>query len=607
MRIERRTIRSSFLILAFAAVGVFVLLAQAQQGAPPANIRAYASSHRKTFGSHFQTSDRCVACHNGVSTPTGEDISIGVHWRTSMMANSGRDPYWIAGVRRETTDHPPAASAIQDECTICHMPMMRYESKLIGREGEAFAHFPPGQNRPADRLAQDGVSCSVCHQINDEGLGTRASFVGGFKIDTTKAPGERHEYGPFEIDKGHATIMRSSSTFQPTEATQVIRSAELCATCHTLLTQALDARGQVIGELPEQVPYQEWLHSNYKDAASCQDCHMPKVGEDVPITSVLGEARSGFSQHTFVGGNFFMQRLLNRRRNDLGVSAPPEDLDSAAVRTIAHLQSAAAQMAVKRLEIHNGRLEAEISIENLAGHKLPTGYPSRRAWLHVTVRDRVGKVLFESGALHPDGSIEGNDNDIDPSRFEIHYTEITRPDQVEIYEAILADPAGRVTTGLLTGLRFIKDNRLLPHGFDKRTADKDVAVHGEAETDPNFVGGGNTIRYSVAVGGSEAPFQVEAELWYQPIGYRWAMNLASYDATEPKRFVRYYEATASGSAVMLVRATAVTNHQITAAAEGATSTALTAVRRAAHKRNETLYSARSDSAGFTPAARRAGK
>jgi len=484
-----------------------------------------------------------------------------------MVANSGRDPYWIAGVRRETIDHPTAASAIQDECTICHMPMMRYESKLAGREGEAFVHFPPGHHTPADRLAEDGVSCSVCHQITAEGLGTRASFVGGFKIDTTKAPSERHEYGPYSVDKGRTTIMRSSSTFEPTEVKQVIRSSELCATCHTLLTKALDAQGQAIGELPEQVPYQEWLHSKYKDEKSCQDCHMPKVPEDVPIASVLPETHPDFSRHTFVGGNFFMQRLLNLHRNDLGILAPPEDLDSAALRTIAHLQSQAARISIKRLEVHEGRLGAEILVENLAGHKLPTAYPARRAWLHVTVRDALGKVLFESGALHPDGSIEGNDNDIDPSRFKPHYTEITKPDQVQIYEAIMADPANRPTTGLLTALRFVKDNRLLPHGFDKQTAGDDVAVHGEAETDPTFVGGGHTIRYSVAVGG-EAPLQVEAELWYQPIGYRWAMNLKPYDAAEPNRFVGYYEAMASGTAVMLARTTAATGHQTIAATAG---------------------------------------
>ena len=571
MGIDERTVRSAVFLVTFMGVGISALHAQSRQSASGEVTHGQEVSSLKGFGSHFHTSDRCVACHNGISTSKGEDISIGVQWRASMMANAGRDPYWIAGVRRETIDHPSAAAAIQDECTICHMPMMRYESKLVGREGEAFAHFPPGRNTLADRLAEDGVSCSVCHQITGEGLGTRESFVGGFKIDTSKGPGERHEYGPFEPDKGHITIMRSSSSFQPAEGKQVIRSSELCATCHTLLTKALDAQGQVIGELPEQVPYQEWLHSTYKDTLSCQDCHMPKVQEEVPITSVFGEPRAGFSRHIFVGGNFFMQRLLNRYRNDLGVPAPPEDLESAALRTIAHLQSEAAKLAIRRLEIHAGRLEAEISIENQGGHKLPTAYPSRRVWLHVTVRDRHGKALFESGALRPDGSIEGNDNDADATRFEPHYTEITRPDQVEIYEAILSDAAGNVTTGLLTGLRFIKDNRLLPHGFDKQTADKDVAVHGGAESDADFTGGGDTIKYSVALGNTEGPFEVEAELWYQPIAYRWAMNLRSYDALEPKRFVDYYQAMSSGSAVKLVRITAGVSSQATASVHHAGS------------------------------------
>ena len=47
---------------------------------------------------------------------------------------------------------------------------------------------------------------------------------------------------------------------------------------------------------------------------------------------------------------------------------------------------------------------------------------------------------------------------------------------------------------------------------------------------------------------------MNAELWYQPIAYRWAMNLKRYDAMEPKRFVGYYEEMAAGSGVMLAHA-----------------------------------------------------
>ena len=74
-------------------------------------------------GDIFLTSDRCLACHKGVQTSSGEDVSIGYAWRPTMMANSGRDPYWQAAVRREITDHPEASEEIQNECSRCHMPM----------------------------------------------------------------------------------------------------------------------------------------------------------------------------------------------------------------------------------------------------------------------------------------------------------------------------------------------------------------------------------------------------------------------------------------------------------------------------------------------------
>jgi hypothetical protein len=524
-------------------------------GVPQTGSQQAAKAGHAGFGSHFQTSDRCIACHNGLTTPNGEDYSIGYDWRPSMMANAGRDPYWQAGVRRESIEHPSAAKAIEDECSICHMPMARYESKLAGQEGEVFAHLPFNPKKLADRLAADGVSCSVCHQITSENLGKRESFVGGFRIDAAQPPGERRVYGPFEIDQGHTRIMRSSSRFQPTQGAQ-IRSAELCATCHTLYTKALGPAGQVIGELPEQMPYQEWLHSGYKDARTCQSCHMPVIVQDVPITAVLGEPRPGVVRHTFLGGNFFMQRLLNRFRNDLGVAALPQELEAAATRTVTHLQSEAAHIAINRIDLRGGRLLAEISVENQGGHKLPTAYPSRRVWLHVTVRDRNGRSVFESGALTPQGAIFGNDNDADASRFEPHYTEITSPDQVQIYEAIMVGPDGVPTTGLLTAVRYVKDNRLLPRGFDKKTADKDIAVQGGAADDEDFTAGGDTVRYSIAVGDAPGPFQIEAELWYQSISYRWAVNLKRIDAFETQRFVGYYESMASRSGVMLVRATA---------------------------------------------------
>jgi hypothetical protein len=496
----------------------------------------------------FQASDRCMACHNGLATPSGEDISIGFAWRPSLMANSSRDPYWQAGVRRETIDHPAARDLIEDECSICHMPMARYLAKQAGRRGTIFAHLPFNIAREDDRLAADGVSCALCHQISAMKLGTRESFVGGFVINS-----DRQAYGPFAIDKGLARVMESSAGFRPTEAKHIAQS-ELCATCHTLYTTALGPDGKILGELPEQVPYLEWLHSDYRGTRSCQDCHMPAVPQAVPIASVLGAPREGFSRHTFRGGNFFIERLLNRFRGELGTPAPSQELENAALRTVAHLHSEAARISIESAGWRAGRLEAVVSVENLGGHKLPTAYPSRRVWVHLTLRGRGGQTVFESGALNPDGSIEGNDNDLDPLRYEPHYPVIDAPGQVQIYESIMADSAGAVTTGLLRALRYLKDNRLLPRGFDKRAAGRDIAVVGEAAADDDFAAGRDRLRYSVPVPEAGGPFGLEAELWYQPIAYRWASNLRPYDAAEPRRFVRFYDVMAPASALLLARA-----------------------------------------------------
>ena len=524
---------------------------------PVALVLQGADAHKKV-GPLFQTSDRCFACHNGLSTSAGEDVSIGFSWRPTMMANAARDPYWQSGVRREIIDHPTASKEIQDECSKCHMPMARYEANANGREGEIFAHlgfdgFDPGAKRE-DRLAQDGVSCSLCHQIAKDKLGTRESLVGGFVVDTVRKLGEREEYGPYKIENGQNRIMRSSTGgYKPTQSDH-IKQSELCATCHTLITKALAPDGKVIGELPEQMPYQEWLNSEYKDKQSCQSCHMPAIQEPVAITKVLGVTREDASRHVFLGGNFFILRMLNRYRADLNVAALPEEFEAAASRTIEHLQTKTAQIGIDNVTAGAGRVQADITIQNLSGHKFPTAYPSRRAWLHVTVKDRNGRAVFESGALDPSGLIRGNDNDADAAKYEPHYTEISAPYQVQIYEDIMVDQGGKVTTGLLTAVRFIKDNRLLPRGFNKQGADAEIAVLGAAAQDQDFVAGGDKIRYSMNVANAQGPFQIEAELMFQPIGYRWANNLKPYDAPEPKRFVGYYESMASGSAVRIAQA-----------------------------------------------------
>lgn len=512
------------------------------------------AADQKARQAEFHTSDRCLACHNGLTTPGGKDVSIGFDWRSSIMANSARDPYWQASVRREDIDHPESKAEIEDGCADCHMPMARYEAKERGKLGQVFAHLPFDQDEEKNASAKDGVTCSICHQITNRNFGRTESFNGGFQIETPQSQDNHAEFGPFVIQNAQASIMQSSTGgFRPTVAEHILDSA-MCATCHTLYTKSLAPGGRVLGTFPEQVPYQEWLHSDYPNRNTCQSCHMPEVQGPAPIAAVMGELRPGVRQHTFLGGNSFVLRLLNQYRNDLSVAAMPVELTAEAERTVNFLQTRAARIMIRNITVTSGKLGVDVLVENLTGHKLPTAFPSRRAWLHVVVRDHDGQPVFESGVLNADGSIKGNVNDVDASRFMPHYREITSDDQVEIYEPILKDDDGRVTTGLAAAVGYLKDNRLLPAGFDKQSANKDIAVVGDAADDPNFTDAGDSVHYLITLANARGPFRIEAELWYQPIGFRWAHNLAAYDAPETKRMVGYYDSMPSATAVVLAHA-----------------------------------------------------
>ena len=544
--------KQSLLLTAAVALWVFVVMLALPGAQAPASTTAPANHAAMPLFAH---STDCVACHNQIVTADGTDVSIGTSWRSTMMANAARDPYWLAGVRRETIDHPKHAAAIQEECAACHMPMAERMSEAAGHQIDVFAQLPFSDLNLSDerRLASDGVSCTVCHQIAKDKLGTPESFNGEFVVAGPNAAGVRQVQGPYAIDAGRRRIMQSVTGYEQVEAPH-IKQSELCATCHTLITEAFGPDGTVIGRLPEQMNYQEWQHSAFNaEKASCQSCHMPRSTGPVRIASVLGDYRDGLSQHAFVGGNAFMLRLFSRYRAELGVEALPSELAATAAATVRQLQQDTATLTVGRPELSGGSLAFDVDVKNLTGHKFPTGYPARRTWLHVAVRDGSGRAVFESGAIGADGAIAGNDSDADATRFEPHYEEISRPDQVQIYEPILGDPAGKPTTGLLTATQYLKDNRLLPRGFDKATAQADIAVHGGARSDADFTGAGDRVRYRVPMAGATGPFTVDVELRYQSIGYRWATNLEKYDAAEPKRFVGYYRANAQSSSELVAR------------------------------------------------------
>jgi len=500
----------------------------------------------------FVTSDKCIACHSNMVDAHGKTHSIGHTWRASMMSQSAKDPYWQAGIRREITDRPQQQKDIEDICSVCHMPMFRTTAKANGNSGEIIRYIEGGFDPNEQGIAEDGVSCTVCHQIAADNLGKHASFDGGYVI-TTALPEQEKILGPYDIKTGLQKVMHSASSMNP-EKSNHLQQSELCATCHTLFTPAVDSDGNSIGEFAEQAPFLEWKHSAFYQSTSCQDCHMPEVGDKAQISSVLGEMRDNVSLHKFRGGNAFMLKIFDKYRDELNVTTPSKDLEASIQTTLDNLQNNSATVEITSIELHSSEATIKICVKNKTGHKLPTAYPSRRAWLHTTVQDQNGKPLFESGALNSDGSISGNDNDMDPKKFEPHYMEITSEDQVQIYEPIIFDYKKDVTTSLLSGATYAKDNRLLPKGFDKETAEHAVSINGVAEDDDDFRAEGDMVIYKVKLPSRIDSVQVSVKLMYQSIGYRWAQNLKSYNNHEADRFLGYYKDNAKISAVMLAEA-----------------------------------------------------
>ncbi len=258
-----------------------------------------------------------------------------------------------------------------------------------------------------------------------------------------------------------------------------------------------------------------------------------------------------------------MLDILNSHLEDLGITATSAQLEATYERTVTQLTSRAAQLTVVDSKLADGQLEFTLKVIDQAGHKLP--FPARRAWLHV-VKDASGQVVFESGKPNADGTITGNNADAVSGTYEPHYDVITSDDQVQIYESVMADVNGDVTYILLRAGQYLKDNRILPAGFDKNSAPEEAGVYGAALTDNNFVGGSDQVTYDLALGGG-GPYTIAAELLYQPVAYQYAQNLIG-DEPEVDEFQSYY-ASADLTPVAL------TQTSVTASTTAPTTTAAT--------------------------------
>lgn len=506
----------------------------------------------------FTTSEACALCHSNHFAATAmrnvanEEIAPYNLWRGSMMSNASRDPFWWAQVASEVAlNDPEEQEKIEGECIRCHAPALsetaRSEANREGRMQDL-----KGNTHPSI-VGLDGVACTTCHQILPDNLGTHESFSGGYVIGQ-----ERKIFGPHENPAPGPMINHVNYT--PTHATHVTES-KLCATCHTLLHEPKEDQGE--WGFPEQTPYLEWRNSIYSneedpnnpDAKTCQGCHQPTYDEDGYIRTRIARSPPGgdfrinprepFGQHTFVGANVVMPQMIKAERDTLNPVGTDEALDMVSEIAIGRLESSAS-LTIEDLEQSAETLSFTVNVESFVGHKLPTGFPSRRVWLVVKATGANDEVLFYSGRYNLQGRIVDAEGKAIESEWaygpiEPHYQQITNERQVQVYEAVMGDQANRFTHAITQAKGWLKDNRLLPKGYQNDHPEAGYTKPIGLNDDPDFNAGSDRVQYLITLAEGKQVERLQIKLVYQTLGARFMRSLFQVDVPEVAAFRTMYE------------------------------------------------------------------
>lgn len=231
--------------------------------------------------------------------------------------------------------------------------------------------------------------------------------------------------------------------------------------------------------------------------------------------------------------------MFDQFRTDLGLYKFNPDLPNpyykelfgqrtAVANAIAQAQSETAQVSILSVSNVAGILKADVKVQNLTGHDFPSGVSFRRAFVNFQVLDAHGKVLWASGNTNSEGVIVDTSGKplmtefFSPAQqtYQPHFwsgNPITNDHQVQIYEELVADPQGLLTTSFLSLDHKVKDNRLQPEGMSPTGPNFDLTAPVGVGGDPNYTdeSGTSVVRYEIPIPDRAAT--VRATLYYQSI------------------------------------------------------------------------------------------
>ena len=287
-------------------------------------------------------------------------------WEGSMHAYSTRDPVFMAMMRKSTAD---TQGKIDQFCVNCHAPNASKEGLTPVVQGEDGVFFMDVDQN--DFRFSRGVQCTTCHRIKSVEATQNAEFtLSPFALQGPTGSPEANQYHPME-----------KSTFIG-DNNQV---SFMCGSCHDVQNPK-DAR--------LEATFSEWYANSFNNPSdpsqhrSCVDCHMPtyegknSLGQDATL-----------HRHTFVGVD---QALVE--------DFPGKEEQAALVEAL--LQDCA-ELKIQRTENVGSDAAFRVSVKNINnGHNLPSGSTAdRQVWVHLTITDSDGTLIYESGMLDANGDL----------------------------------------------------------------------------------------------------------------------------------------------------------------------------------------------------------
>jgi hypothetical protein len=369
------------------------------------------------------------------------------------------------------------------------------------------------------------VSCEVCHHLVDplspEAKDLVKSVPPGYGNAMLVADPENVSRGPYSDSKGAMPHRPMKSDYQA--------SSELCANCHNVSNpmQAQDVKTQpphAFGHIERT--YSEWALSEFakpETRRTCQFCHFARVPGGGQASRYGELHRDYFVSHAATGGSTWVQdAILKIWSGKDGKDIEPEALKAVQQQAREFLKTAAA------LNLEIGAGKARLTITNLTGHKLPTGYPEgRRMWVNVRFLDQAGQPLGEAGRYGEKEDMLAGEKVKVPTLLDAEATRV-----YECKPGLSAAQAKNYNQAAGPSFHFIlnditmKDNRIPPRGFTKAAFTEHLcAPVGADYADGQFW---DTVEFAVPAGTRK----IEARLMYQSVSWEYMKFLREENRTD---------------------------------------------------------------------------